>query len=223
MRRIAASALVLWVALGAGAPAFQCSGDDRRERQGGFARTGQDSMLGRNRFNRLRSTSRGDPKTREEEMAQSLSVASPTSATRLISGFVAGFIATLVFHQIGVLLLHYAGMTPNFPYSTRPVPPLHVPQFISLAFWGGVWGIVFVLAERAIARCPGGYWVGAIIFGAVFPTATSWFIVAPLKGLPVGYGFRSPGLLIGPIVNGLWGLGTAVFLGLMPGRIKRAW
>jgi hypothetical protein len=37
-------------------------------------------------------------------------------------------------------------------------------------------------------------------------------LVAPLKGLPVGYGFHFPGLLVGPIVNGLWGLGTAVIL-----------
>ena len=52
----------------------------------------------------------------------------------------------------------------------------------------------------------------AIIFGAIFPDVVSWFIVAPLKGLPVGYGFHFPGLLVGPIVNGLWGLGTAVIL-----------
>jgi hypothetical protein len=156
-------------------------------------------------------------------MAQSLTLQSSTSAARLLFGFIAGFAATLVFHQIGVLLLHYVGMVPNFPYNMRPVPPLHAPQCISLAFWGGVWGIVFVLVERAIARSPGGYWIGAIIFGAIFPTAAAWFIVAPLKGLPVGYGFHFPGLLVGPIVNGLWGLGTAVFLSLMTGRVKRAW
>ena len=129
-------------------------------------------------------------------MAQSLTLQHSTSATRLLFGFIAGFVATLVFHQLGVLLLHYVGMVPNFPYNMRPVPPLRVPQFISLAFWGGVWGIVFVLVERAIARSPGGYWIGAIIFGAIIPTAVSWFIVAPLKGLPFGYGFHFPSLLV---------------------------
>lgn len=74
-------------------------------------------------------------------MAQSLTLRSSTSATRLLSGFIAGFLATLVFHQIGVLLLHYVGMIQNFPYNMRRVPPLHVPQFISLSFWGGVWGL----------------------------------------------------------------------------------
>lgn len=61
-----------------------------------------------------------------------------------------------------------------------------------------------MLVERAIARSPGGYWIGAIIFGAIFPTAASWFIVASLKGLPLSYGSHFPSLLVGPIVDGLW-------------------
>jgi hypothetical protein len=160
---------------------------------------------------------------RAEIMAQSVSLRSSTSATRLLYGFIAGFIATLVFHQIGLLLLHFAGMTPNLPYNTHRVPPFGVPQFVSLAFWGGVWGVAFVLVERYIARSPGGYWVGAIIFGAVLPTLFAWFVVLPLKGLPAGFGFHFPGVLVGPIVNGLWGLGTALFLLLSPGPVKRAW
>ncbi len=149
-------------------------------------------------------------------MAQTVSLTASTSGVRMLLGFVAAFFATLIFHQIGLELCHLIGLTPNTPYNwTTKVPPFGVPQVISLAFWGGVWGIVFVLAEPWIARSPGGYWVGAIIFGAVFPTVVSWLIVAPLKGLPLGYGFHFPGLLVGPIVNGLWGLGTGVFIELL--------
>jgi len=103
-------------------------------------------------------------------MAQSVSLQSSASATRLAFGFVAGFVATLIFHQIGLLLLHFIGMTPGMPYNMNKVPPFGVPQFISLSFWGGVWGIVFVLVEPWLPRSRGGYWVGAIIFGAIFPT-----------------------------------------------------
>ena len=152
-------------------------------------------------------------------MAQAESLTASTAALRLLLGFVAAFFATLIFHQIGVELCHLIGLTPNTPYNfTTKVPPFGIPQVISLAFWGGVWGIVFVLVERWIARSPGGYWVGAIIFGAIYPTVFSWLVVAPLKGLPLGYGFHFPGLLVGPIVNGLWGLGTAVFLRLLVSR-----
>jgi len=65
------------------------------------------------------------------------------------------------------------------------------------------------------------YWVGAIIFGAIFPTVFSWLIVAPLKGLPLGYGFRFPGIFVGPVVNGLWGLGTRLFLQILASRRQR--
>ncbi len=151
-----------------------------------------------------------------------MTLGSSTSATRLFWGFVAGFLATLVFHQIGLLLSHAAHLTPGRPWNMSPVPPFGAPRVIQLAFWGGVWGIVFVLAEPLIARSPGGYWVGAILFGIIAPDLISWFVVAPLKGLPMGRGFHFPGLLVGPIVNGLWGLGTGVFLSLMPRAVARA-
>ena len=106
-------------------------------------------------------------------MAQSVSLRSSNSATRLLYGFIAGFIATLIFHQIALLLLHFASMTPNMPYNMNSVPPFGVPQFISLSLWGGVWGIIFILVEPYLVRSPGGYWVGAIIFGAIFPTAVA--------------------------------------------------
>lgn len=143
------------------------------------------------------------------------------SAARLVLGFAAGFIATLVFHQIGLLVLHFAGMTSAMPYNPRPVPPFGVPQFISLAFWGGVWGIILVMAEPLFARGAVAYWIAAIVFGAILPTLVAWLVVLPLKGLPAGRGFHIPGVFVGPIVNGLWGLGTAVFLRLTAGPVAR--
>jgi hypothetical protein len=136
---------------------------------------------------------------------------------RLLPGFAAAFVATLTFHQIGLGLLHLLGITPAVPWSIKPVPPFGIPAIISLAFWGGLWGLVFVLVEPWFERSPGGYWAGAILFGAVFPTLAAWFIVAPLKGLPAAGGFHFPGLLVGPVVNGLWGLGTAVYVALLAG------
>jgi len=150
-------------------------------------------------------------------MARSASLTASTTGLRLLLGFVAAFLATLTFHQIGLELLHIVRLTQAVAYNTRPVPPFGVPQVVSLAFWGGLWGIVFVLVEPWLARCPGGYWVGAIVFGAIVPTLVAWFVVLPVKGLPMGFGFHFPGILVGPIVNGLWGLGTGIFLGVMTG------
>src|SRR5204863_7296426 len=53
---------------------------------------------------------------------------------RLLLGFVAGFIATLVFHQIALWILHYFHYIDRAPWSMKPVPPWGVPAVISLAF-----------------------------------------------------------------------------------------
>ena len=37
--------------------------------------------------------------------------------------------------------------------------------------------------------------------------AFNWFVVLPLKGSPVGGGFRMPGVIVAPVVYGIWGLG----------------
>ena len=58
-----------------------------------------------------------------------------------VRAFIAGFLSTLVFHQ-GVLALFWlAGALPRAPFDMTPAPPLGVPAVMSLAFWGGVWGV----------------------------------------------------------------------------------
>ncbi len=155
-------------------------------------------------------------------MARSASLTVSTSATRLLLGFVAAFLATLTFHQIGIWGLHAVGLAPQaIPWNIASIPPFGVPSVISLAFWGGVWGILFVLIERFLARSPGGYWVGATLFGAILPTLVLMFIVFPLKGRPLGGGFAWQLIVTLLVAHGLWGLGTAVFLGVLTGWRER--
>ena len=130
----------------------------------------------------------------------------------LIVGFVSGAVGVLVFHQGAVMLLHTLGFTPRAPYSMAGTAPLGVPQLWSIAFWGGVWGVVLA---AALARLRGAALiVGATIFGAVLPTLVAWFVVAPLKGQPMAAGFVPAAMMIGPIVNAAWGLGTGLGLAL---------
>ena len=130
---------------------------------------------------------------------------------RLLLAFVAGFLATLVFHQPVLWLFHLAGITPRAPYNMDAVPPLGVPAVISLAFWGGVWGIIMIPIIARI-RSNAMYWISAIVFGAIFPTLVAVFVVSPLKHAPVPH---SPSMAaLGLSVNGAWGLGTALFFRL---------
>ena len=133
------------------------------------------------------------------------------SATLLGLAFVAGLLAVPLFHQPMLALLHALGITPATPYAMRPLPPFGVPQVLSQSFWGGVWGIVFALVAPRFPR-GAGYWVAAALFGAFALSLVAWFVVAPIKGLPVAGGGRPAAIATGLLVNGAWGLGTALLL-----------
>ena len=131
--------------------------------------------------------------------------------TRYPIAFLSGFIAVLLFHQGVLSILHAVGFTPVTPFPTQLTQPFGLPQIWSLSFWGGVWGLAFAGVDRWFPK-GGGYWVMALIFGAIFPSIVAWLIVFPLKGLPVGGGWQAAGLATGLMINGAWGLGTALLL-----------
>ena len=132
-------------------------------------------------------------------------------AKRILLEFLAGFFATLVFHQPALWLLHLAGFTPRTPYAMTPVPPFHIPAVISLAFWGGVWGLILIPAIAKIKN-EGAYFLAAIAFGAIFPTLVAVYVVAPIKHMAMPH--TASNVILGLTVNGAWGLGTALFFRL---------
>lgn len=127
-----------------------------------------------------------------------------------IKSFIAGFVSTLVFHQGLLALLHGIGATPIAPYSMAVTAPMHVPQVISLAFWGGIWGIVLWML---IANSKGSaYWLRAVIIGAIGPSVVAWFVVMPLKGMGMAGGW-DPKIIGGALLlNAAWGLGVALIM-----------
>lgn len=133
-----------------------------------------------------------------------------------LKSFVAAFLATLVFHQGVAGLMYMAGMLPAPPFNMDPSGPLGVPAVLSLAFWGGLWGLpLWALVRRMGAL---GYWGVSLVFGAVLPTVVAMLVVFPLKGLDVSAATWIGGL----ILNGAWGIGTALFMLLMGARGKPA-
>ncbi len=136
---------------------------------------------------------------------------------RLGAGFLAGLLATLIFHQSALALLWAINMTPVGPFAMGPTWPFGVPAVLSLAFWGGIWGILFALIDgRFPART--GYWLAAFLFGAIFPSLVALLVVLPLKGRPMGGGWHPAILLTAFLLNGAWGVGTGLFLKLFSRR-----
>jgi hypothetical protein len=127
---------------------------------------------------------------------------------RLMVGFVAGFLSVLIFTNGLIAILHSAGIVPSTPWNMMAVPPFGIPRVISDGFWGGLWGILYALLEpRLTARL--GWWLGGAIFGILGPLMVNWFVVSPLKGMPVAAGFAPSLLLLGLVFGGVFGFGVA--------------
>lgn len=141
------------------------------------------------------------------------------SATRLLFGFIAGFFGTLIFHQLTLAVLWGVGLAPFRPFPMAVTHPFGVPAVFSLAFWGGVWGILFALIDRGFPS-RWGYWVTAFLFGAVVPSLVALFVVLPLKGLPMGGGWHLPLLVTAFLINGAWGIGTGIILRILSIRVS---
>jgi len=131
-----------------------------------------------------------------------------------LKAFAAGFVATLTFHQGLLALLYAVGASPRRAFAMAAVGPLKVPAVVSLAFWGGIWGIALWLALRGLAQGPTSYWLLAAALGALGPSLVAWFVVMPAKGLPVAGGWSAQVVVGALLLNGAWGIGTALFLKL---------
>ena len=128
---------------------------------------------------------------------------------RMLSGFTAGFLATLIFHQLALALLWAVHIAPFGPFSMAPTSPLGVPAVFSLAFWGGVWGIFYALVDGHFPSGQG-YWLIAFLFGAIFPSLVALMVVLPIKGRSMGGGWRPALLITAFLINGAWGVGTGL-------------
>lgn len=135
-------------------------------------------------------------------------------ASLVLKRFAAGFLSTLLFHQMLIAGLFYARLIPWAPYSMSPVPPFGVPAVVSLAFWGGLWGVgVLWLVDRYARRLPV---VAAAVLGAIGPPLVAWFVVAPLKGRPMPDGIGAVAVAL--VINAIWAVGALLLLRLMSRR-----
>lgn len=128
----------------------------------------------------------------------------------IVRSFLAGFISTLVFHQGLFHLLYIAGKVPKPAWDMTSTQPLQVPAVISLAFWGGVWGIAvwLMIKKQSSAR----QWLLAIVLGALLPSTVALLFVFPMKGMAFAANW-DPKIWMGALLlNGAWGLGVALIM-----------
>ncbi len=138
----------------------------------------------------------------------------------ILWGFVAGALAVAIFHQATILVLN------GFDFRTiwRMTPaiaPFGVPAIFNQMFWGGVWGIVFAAVAPLLPRGMM-YYLCGFLFGAIILVLSGWYLVPFIKSLfgqtGLRYGPNPAGWWRGPLINGMWGLGTAIILPLLNRR-----
>lgn len=138
--------------------------------------------------------------------------ASAMTSGRLMVGFAAGFISVVIFSNGMVAILQVAGVAPFSPWQMSPTPPFGVPQTVSAAFWGGLWGMTYAVLEPKLATMLD-WRVGGLVFG-VLPLLVFWFVVLPMKSQPIGVLLPLGALLISVVLHMVFGLGTATFFRL---------
>jgi hypothetical protein len=134
-------------------------------------------------------------------------------AIDLVKAFAAGFASTLVFHQGLLTLFYLAAVVPRAPYDLRALPPMAIPAVISLAFWGGAWGVAIWPFLKHVAGPA--YWLRALVISTIASGSVTLFIVSPLKGMPMAGGWNPKVIVSTLLLNGTWGLGMALLMRLM--------
>lgn len=131
-----------------------------------------------------------------------------TLPTRVALGFLSGALSHLVFQGVLGTLYYHAGLIPALPWSLVPVPPLGVPMSASLAFWAGLWGILFGALQPKLGSRLG--LAGSALAAAIAALAGRWFIVLPLKGQPIAEGLDPTLMLVFIGFHLAFGIGLAL-------------
>ena len=85
------------------------------------------------------------------------------------------------------------------------LPNVVAPILVSATLGVGGAILIPIIDRRRGAQ----YYVAALILGAILPTLVAWFLVAPLRHQPIASGWNPKRMMIGPIANAMWGVGTA--------------
>lgn len=132
---------------------------------------------------------------------------SGTSLKGIIFGFIAGAIATVTVHEAINYALLQAGLFPRVPWSMEPAAGFGIPQLVSDAAWGGLWGVIFALILGEVPK--GSMTLKGIILGILGPALVGVFILVPILTSKFPLFFNGDTHMIGSVLLILAGFGAA--------------
>lgn len=144
-------------------------------------------------------------------------------SNRIFLGCIAGAIAELAFHQSTLQLFFWLGLAPQAAFRIAVVPPFHAPMVVSITFWGAVYGGLFGLFSPYLPRPI----LARGLLAGLCAMLIGWFVVRPLAGHPVAFGWQAPPMLRSAAACFMWGIGVTLILPLLHPRGlnggRRAW
>jgi hypothetical protein len=76
-----------------------------------------------------------------------------------------------------------------------------------------LWGLLFAAIADTLPSWP--LLLLGFGFGVLGPVLANWFVVAPIKGLPIAAGWVPQSMVAGILINGFWGIGLVlIYAGL---------
>ncbi len=128
--------------------------------------------------------------------------------TDALRGFVAAAISVVLVHQVIVFILNKLGLWPAKAYSTAPIGPCQVPTIVNSIFWGGLWGVVFVLTRHLLPDWP--LAAQGALFGLLMLVFSNSLAVPLLKGQPIFFGFDIQKILAVALILSCFGAALAL-------------
>jgi hypothetical protein len=145
------------------------------------------------------------------------------SSTRIFLGCIAGAISVLVFHQTTLQMFFWSGLAPQAAFRVAVVPPFNAPMVVSITFWGAVYGGIFGWLTPWLPRSS---LLRALLAG-FFALLMGWFIIRPIAGNPVAFGWQLAPMIRSSTACLMWGVGITLVLPLLLPRgltgARRAW
>ena len=127
----------------------------------------------------------------------------------LLRGFLAAAISVVLVHQVIVFILNKLGLWPAKAYSTAPIGQVPVPTIVNSIFWGGMWGVVYVLTRHLLPDLP--LVAQGALFGLLMLVFSNSLAVPLLKGQPIFFGFDFKKILAVALILSCFGAGMAIF------------
>lgn len=136
------------------------------------------------------------------------------ASKRVILGSIAGALSVLVFHQTILQIFYWGGLAPQAAFRIAVVAPFNAPMVVSITFWGAIYGGLFGWLQPRLPRL---MLLRALLAG-IFALLMGWFVVRPVAGHPVAFGWQAAPMLRSAAAAMMWGLGTTLIMPLLRPR-----